>query len=745
MALLWAMMPACGRPQQMIAIVRHQQSSYVLVLPDEASRWEKQAAGLIQSFTQKVTGVSLPIVPARQVHDTAHIISIGQTRFAPANLHSSSLPEDGYHLIARGEQIFLAGGGKRGILNAAYAWIEQVLQCRLYADGVRKIPQLKTLSIPAHLDMQAQPVFAFRQVYDPQAMNAEYMDWHRLNDFADFWGLWGHSFFKLVPPETYFAAHPEYFALVNGHRTPTQLCLSNPAVLQLVVNALQQRMRQSPDAPYWSVAPEDNNSFCTCTACEKLYATYGGISGALLHFVNQVAAHFPDHIITTLAYGATLDPPHHIRAAPNVGIMVSTISCDRSAPIATNPRCTTFRQAFEAWARLTAHLMVWDYTVQFTHYLSPFPDFHTFRPNLQYFARYHAEAVFEQGSGEDPSVFDEMRCYLLAQLLWQPDADLISIQQDFLQGYYGDAAPFVAQYLESLQHALLQSHRPLDVYGNPLDARTSWLSTDSLLHYQAYLQKALQAVVHQPAYTFRVEKLYLSWLYLRLMQAWFYGTEPYGVFQKQPDGKWRADSTIIAYLEKFQTLCEQQHIRYLNEDHQTVSDFITQFQQMISQGVKTSLAFQKPVRLLTPYIPDYPAKGPQTLTDGMLGTNDYAFNWLGWYGQNMEVEIDLQHPDTLHLATIGFLSDARHQIFPPQSIQVFASVDGKNFPQVAQYASPTPKSPDEGAHRTEITLALPHVVARYVRIKAIPLQTMPGSNHGPDKLPAIFADEIEIQ
>lgn len=737
---------SCAQPYSQLKLVQEGKSRYAIAITSHASRYEKQAAELIRQYTRQVTGVTLPVLTAddtTQLHQP--VIAIGYTAWVPKSWLQDiqQLPEGSVFIRVQAPHIILAGGGKRGVLNAAYSWIEQVLHCRLYADNVLHIPEQRTLTIPSSLQIVEKPTFSFRQVYDPQAMNARYMDWHRLNDFADFWGLWGHSFFKLVPPEKYFHTHPEYFALINGKRQPTQLCLSNPQVRQLVVNALRERIQQNPDARYWSVSPEDNTAFCTCDSCEKLYATYGGVSGALLHFVNQIAVHFPDHIITTLAYGPTQHPPQHIEAAPNVGIMLSTINCDRSEPIAISPRSAPFRRDLEGWERLTHHLMIWDYTVQFTHYLAPFPDFHIFQPNLQYFAQHHVEAMFEQGSGEDPSVFDEWRCYLLAKLLWNPNTDEKVIQQDFLQGYYGPAAPYIAQYFGSMQHALEQSHAHLDIYGNPLDAKNSWLSPDSLVSYHQLLKRAMDAVQNMPELNMRVQKIYLSYLYVRLLQAWFYGTDAHGAFMENAAGKWTPDPQIQRDLQQFRQITQQMGIHYLNEDHQTVESFVNTYQQMLRQGVAMSLAFHKPVKLLTSPIPDYPAKGPQILTDGILGTNDYAFNWLGWYGQNMEVEIDLQQTQSIHELTVGFLQDPRHQIFLPTAISVRVSKDGINFTPVASEPVLEGQLTDQ-AERKDISIQFTPTEARFVRIMATCRKSLPDAYFRPGKLPAIFADEVLI-
>ena len=81
---------------------------------------------------------------------------------------------------------------------------------------------------------------------------------------------------------------------MNVQRIPDgQLCLSNPEVFDLVMEGLNERMAEKPEALYWSVSQNDTYKACECDNCKKEYEAYGGYSGAMVHFVNKVAAEFP--------------------------------------------------------------------------------------------------------------------------------------------------------------------------------------------------------------------------------------------------------------------------------------------------------------------------------------------------------------------------------------------------------------------------------------------------------------------
>jgi len=63
-------------------------------------------------------------------------------------------------------------------------------------------------------------------------------------------GYYVQTFNRLVPWETYFASHPEYFACVHGKRIIDQLCLSRPEVLEIAVAKLKSEKAAQPAADY---------------------------------------------------------------------------------------------------------------------------------------------------------------------------------------------------------------------------------------------------------------------------------------------------------------------------------------------------------------------------------------------------------------------------------------------------------------------------------------------------------------
>ena len=109
-----------------------------------------------------------------------------------------------------------------------------------------------------------------------------------------------HTFNALVPPERYFADHPEYYSEINGARVGpdhSQLCLTNPDVLRIATQTVRQWIKESPNASIISVSQNDWHNYCQCEKCSALAEKEGSQAGPLLHFVNAIAESYAMPVI----------------------------------------------------------------------------------------------------------------------------------------------------------------------------------------------------------------------------------------------------------------------------------------------------------------------------------------------------------------------------------------------------------------------------------------------------------------
>lgn len=269
------------------------------ILVKEKNTLNNKAAGILQDYFQRATTWQLPI--SYQQENSGHAIMIG---FA-----NEAMVEDAFEIRTNGRNVYIDGGAK-GLIYGVYRFIEEVLDARKWNVGREGtfVPKKQEISIATDVRINSRPRFAFREAYFPIERDQEYMDWHGLYNLEELWGLWGHTFNKLLPASIYFKEHPDYYSFYQGKRQPNQLCLSNPEVYRLVVEKFREMMAENPQATYWSLSPNDELGYCECDKCRKIDEKEGGPQGSLIHFVNRVAQHFPNKKFTTLAYTYSAPP-----------------------------------------------------------------------------------------------------------------------------------------------------------------------------------------------------------------------------------------------------------------------------------------------------------------------------------------------------------------------------------------------------------------------------------------------------
>ncbi len=727
-----------------LLLMKNGASAFHIVIPDKPLPNEQKAAAALQQYVRHMTGFDLPVV-AENAAPEKYAIYIGKVKNAPA-ARSAGVRHDGFYIKTDAANVYICGASGKGTLYGVYTFLEKYLGCRKYAGGEPVyVPEQKDITISSGIMDVQSPRFVFRQTYYPASNDPEYLDWHKLHQFEDLWGLWGHSYFKLLPPEQYFAAHPEYYSLIQGRRQPVQLCLSNEDVFRHTVAYLRKAIQKRPDAVYWSISPNDEPVYCTCDQCAKTDAAEGGPQGSLIRFVNRVAAEFPEQQFTTLAYTYTSRPPRKSRPADNVYVFLSSIDAYRTRPLPAESSAADFRKNLDGWSAITNNIFIWDYTTQFTNFLTPFPDYRHAGQNIRYFSKEGVSGVFLHGSEDNYSDMAEWNSYLHAKLLWDPEADEAAIRQDFMTGYYGGAAQYVNNYLDVLYESVRATGATLDIYGNPVNNHKDYLSPVLIDRYSSLLDQAEAAVEEHPVRSARVARLRLPLEYVVLQQSSFYGTQQYGYLSADDNGDYHVRKNWPERVARFTAQAAAAGVHTLSEGGLTPDGYQKEWKALLDRSWKLNRAQDAGISFKYPFSPDYPARGAATLTDGLQGGKDYSYNWLLFYGHDMHVTIDLRSEKQIRSVTAGFMHDPRHYIFLPLSVQVEVSEDGDVYRIAGMKQVP--------ASGEDLTVALPRYTfslpagtnARYIRVTAVCPERLPVWRFHERKKPAIACDEIMVE
>ena len=518
-------------------LAKDSKTSYVIALANDAIPAEKTAAEQFQKYFQQVTGAAISIAAEKDVAADAPQILIGagtRTKVLLPQQDWESLGNDGIVIKTVGQNLILAGGRPRGTLYAVFQFLEDVAGCRWWTPTESTIPHKSTFNVPAQ-NVVYVPPFSYREHYAVSVReNPEFATIMRENGHhqrqKEAWGghynLLGfvHTFSKLIPVEKYFQDHPEWYSDPNNGHKPatadskmpgaqaTDPCLGNPEVLEEVTKNALKWIQENPNAGYISISQNDNGAgYCRDPYAEQLIEKEGSPAAPLLDFVNKVAARihqqYPDFLVETLAYHYSEIPPKTIRPAQNVIVRLAPISSDFGHPLNSDWNADT-RQKVKDWSAISPQLFVWNYVTNFRGNILPHPNWLGLDDDLRFFADNKVIGIFEQGDSYTNGVGDfvQLRDWLLGHLMWNPNLDQEKLTDEFLQGYYGAASPYLKQYLDLIQQSFLSKNIKLSTFNDDF----SFLTLDVVNQSIRLFQQAADAVKDDKVLSQRVRRERLS-------------------------------------------------------------------------------------------------------------------------------------------------------------------------------------------------------------------------------------------
>lgn len=508
-------------------------SDYQIIVASDAPQPEQHAAKELQHYLNLISGVQLPIV--NQGNGSEKNIYIGFKSIPQdllKNISAEDFSNEEYIIKTIGNQLLIAGGGKRGTLYGVIGYLSDHLGVRWYTREVVKIPELRNIELPSTEDRQ-QPHFEYREAWYHEAYNPEWALHNRLNPsikpIPDSLGgsyityPFAHTFDNLVPLAQYYKTHPEYFSLINGKRSEklSQLCLTNPDVLTIATEQVFKWINEHPEADIFSVDQNDGEGNCECDKCSAIDKTEGSPAGSLLYFVNQiadtVAKVYPDVKIQTFAYAYTEIPPKNIKPADNVTIRLchynycsahSMENCDNHKP---------FRERYEQWHKISKRISIWDYFTDFSQYLMPFPNFETVKNDIKWYADRGAKGIFAQGNkvpANGGGEFSELRAWVFAQLMWNPERNAQELIDEFVENVFGPAAPHIKAYIQLMHDQVKTDSLHFSIWSQPTEVH--YLGVESVQKADSIFALARQAVANDEPLSERVESAYLPILYTQL-------------------------------------------------------------------------------------------------------------------------------------------------------------------------------------------------------------------------------------
>jgi len=504
-----------------LPLAEDSRTQYVITLASDASAPEKNAAAELSTYLKKITGADFEMVTPDQAAGRAMLAVGSGAATRTLGLDARSLNAEEWIVRSSGRNVLLVGGSPRGTLYAVYHFLEDVLGVHWWTPWEETVPSRPSLKLGA-LNLQGRPTFRYRDIYMLYGHDGgRFAARNRLNRDGDseidsqYGGTLAygppyhvHTFNLYFPPQEYFAAHPEWFSLIDGRRVGegTQLCLTNTELRRAFLARLRNYIATSWDAAkaahlppplVFSVSQNDWANPCQCGPCQAIARAEGSEAGPLVDFVNFMADgikdQYPEVFIDTLAYQYTQQAPKSLRCRGNVIVRLCDTQSDMLKPI-TAPENKAFHDHLLTWAGVSRNLRIWDYAVTYgSPNGMPLPTAHTYGPDYRFYAAHNVEGVFTEL--EYPLIADlrDFKVWMMMKTLENANADYDRLTDTFMNGHYGPAGKSIKAYLRALEEeARIRKSSTTCWHGSPL--RLTYLHLDFVTRAQTLFDDAEQAV-----------------------------------------------------------------------------------------------------------------------------------------------------------------------------------------------------------------------------------------------------------
>ena len=445
-------------------------------------------------------------------------ISLGNTKLFEAQKIENdwqALNGDGFYLQTRGAQVFVTAKNDRGILYGVCEILERTLGIRFLTERDTYLPRTDRMEIP-EWEEACVPAFAMRTyliggVFQDGCEPAHYVHTRTNDSFTQVdarhggrASMWGrnvdHNFVFYVPREIYGESHPEFYYtdptygttidLLNGITPEGKLDESmEVSVAKIVIEEMKKDVLANPDIDFFVFEQEDG-PFCypyddnpEKLAIEKKYMR----SGILIRFCNVLAEALQNWAdrelggrrinIVTFAYSYACEAPVREENGKFVPIDETVVARENVVmrlALMSNAYYDYFDErqpdylvnGLAQWKACAKRFMFWAYDNNFCQYLFYYPSFAVMEKNVRGFRDMGITYFCMQGPHNTCVNWQgNLRAYVYRNLMWDPDRSAQRLAEEYIDCYYGVAAPEVKEFIKIFEdwYAAFAAREELDV------------------------------------------------------------------------------------------------------------------------------------------------------------------------------------------------------------------------------------------------------------------------------------------
>ena len=357
-------------------------------------------------------------------------------------LNFDSLDPSGYYLARRGKDVVIAGRTARGDGYALADFLKRYAGYRNFGTKFGLIPpHTDNLVLPDDFTFREEPDVPSVNVAGGGGMGAFGRD-GRLTCMAT------HAMSRMVKKEM-FDEHPEYFPMIKGERRSPKSgawnpCMSNTELSKLFDAYADEAFKKSPDMLGLPMGVNDGGGDCQCPGCETIWRRHGN---QYVNFYNMAAKRLakshPGKYLAFIAYSVRCkNVPKGVKMEPNILVEVTGMVPDMFA-------------ALRGWKEIgVKNFGIYEYLYAYNgSRIAP-----GYYPHdiADYFRRIYREfgmkTLWEEYFAGIP-IIDAGRQYVVDELMWNMDADVDALLDDYFKSLYGPAEKSVRRFHEIAEAA----------------------------------------------------------------------------------------------------------------------------------------------------------------------------------------------------------------------------------------------------------------------------------------------------
>ena len=451
-----------------IVLAENGQTFYSIFYGTSENTIVEHAAQELGQWLNAMAGVNFPVITDDNFSGPKIIIGKNNpfTNSVSDDIKFDSIKGDGFRILTKDNNIYITGNIERGTMYGVYYFLDYYFGIRWFSPEFTVTPSHSKLTVPQTNNLQ-NPRFSYREIFSRDSEDGYYRAHNRLN--GNRWGT--HRQFTDFDPDinTWSQDGPaggaNFHDIVSeNYHSGGQIKMMEEAVRTQATNYYNNLLNTESNK-YWFSFSQEDNGWTPDTESKAFAESHGNaLSAPVIDMVSDVAARIrqtrPNAHLSTYAYQWSFKPPTGLTVPEYVMVEMAPIEANFGFPYNNNLHNKEAHDAFTGWNNIASSLAVWDYNTNFQNYLQPLPNIYPMFQNIKYFSTLPAiKSYFGQGAyNTEGAEFADLRAWVAARLLWNPNQDYHSLINEFCDGYYGPASTYIKQYIDLLQQSVVNTN-----------------------------------------------------------------------------------------------------------------------------------------------------------------------------------------------------------------------------------------------------------------------------------------------